>query len=454
MRLPVLDSKRHTAAVRQHWACFWLVEWNTVRNVPLVALLLSFAILNSSEAQGPQLPCASSTACADLAVEAIQRQEYEHAHDLAWRAVQTGPRNDPTLMYLLARTQSLSGRPGDALVMLQRLTAMGFRGEDVETSDDFRRVRSLPQWAQLLETSPPTSIAPRTSTPAAGAARVPAGTPGKPSTSLRIPASVLAPIELAYDAVSARFLVADADSNTLKVVDELAGNAVDLVARDWAAPYHSTAIAIDTRRGDLWAAAVDATANGGSQSRLYKLQLVSGRLLNTVNLPKSAGPTRITDVAVAANALFLLDGLGGRIFSLGAESSTPRLHMKLVGVTSVDSLALAGNEVLYIAHAKGIVRADLNTRTALPLIAVNNADLAGLQSIAWHDGALFGIQASDGGQVAVRIELDRTGKIATAREVLGPATTRAAVMSAGAFYYLSRDGSDGSVIVRKAPTKK
>jgi hypothetical protein len=426
-----------------------------VRNVPLVALLLSFAALNPGEAQGPQLPCASSAACADLAVEAIQRQEYEHAHDLAWRAVQTGRRNDPTLMYLLARTQSLSGRPGDALIMLRRLAAMGFHGEDVETSDDFRRVRSLPQWPQLVETSHTTAVAARPSASGAPAAGATAGTPGKPSTSsLRIPASVLAPIELAYDAVSARFLVADADSNTLKVVDELAGNAVDLVARDWAAPYHSTAIAIDTRRGDLWAAAVDATANGGSQSRLYKLQLVSGRLLNTVNFPKSAGPTRITDLAIAANALYLLDGLAGRIFSLGVESTTPRLHMKLVGVTSVDSLALAGNDVLYIAHAKGILRADLNTRTALPLIAVNNADIAGLQSIAWDDGALYGIQAADDSQVAVRIELDRTGKIAAARAVLGPATTRAAVMSAGVFYYLSRDGRDGGVIVRKAATRK
>jgi hypothetical protein len=438
----------------RHWACFWLVEWKTVRIVPLVALLLSLASIKSNEAQGPQLPCASSAACADLAVEAIQRQEYEHAHDLAWRAVQTGPRNDPALMYLLARTQSLSGRAGDAFVMLRRLAAMGFRGEDVETSDDFRRVRSLPQWPQLLEASPTTSIAPRGGAPARGATGAAVEAPRKPSAAdLRIPASVVAPIALAYDAVSARFLVADADNNTLKVVDELAGNAVDLVTRNWAGPFQSTAIAIDTRRGDLWAAAVDAGANGRPQSRLYKMQLVSGRLLNTVNLPKSAGPTRITDLAIAANTLFLLDDLGGRIFRLGTESTTPRLHMKLVGVSSVHSLAVAGNDVLYIAHAKGILRADLNTRTTLPLIAVN-ADVAGFQSIAWHDGALYGIQAADGRQVAVRIELDHTGKIATAREVLGPATTRAAVMAGGVFYYLSTDGTDGGVIVRKAAAKK
>ncbi len=39
----------------------------------------------------------------------------------AWRAIQKGPKNDPALMLMLARAQSLSGRPGDALVMLERL---------------------------------------------------------------------------------------------------------------------------------------------------------------------------------------------------------------------------------------------------------------------------------------------------------------------------------------------
>ena len=45
---------------------------------------------------------------------------------------------------MLARAQSLSGRPLDALVMLQRLAA-GL-ATDAATSDDFRRVRALPGW--------------------------------------------------------------------------------------------------------------------------------------------------------------------------------------------------------------------------------------------------------------------------------------------------------------------
>ena len=392
--------------------------------------------------------------------EAIGQQQFEQAHDLAWRAVQTGPRNDPMLMYLLARAQSLSGRPKDAFVMLERLAAMGFRGDDVESSDDFRRVRALPEWAQLGAAAdakpiaaPPVPVSKPAVAPKAAPTGAAVGSAASVPKDLRMPASVSAPIELAYDAVSARFVVADDSSNTLKIVDELAGNAVDLVARDWAAPFRSTAIAIDTRRGDLWAAAVDAAAEGGSQSIVYKLQLVSGRQLQTIRLPKSAGATRIVDIAVGSNTIFLLDGLGGRIFSLAPESTTPRLYMRLVGAVSPTAIATADGDVLYVAYAKGLMRADLATRTNLPLLVTSGAEVTGLQSIAWHDGSLFGIQQRDTGEVAVQIQLDRTGKIANSREVLGPAAARAAVVTGDVFYYLGPDDNSGSVVVRKPLAK-
>ncbi|MEZ5288579.1 MAG: hypothetical protein R2712_27985 [Vicinamibacterales bacterium] len=38
---------------------------------------------------------------------------FERAHDRAWRAVQQGPKDDPALLFLLARAQALSGRPED-----------------------------------------------------------------------------------------------------------------------------------------------------------------------------------------------------------------------------------------------------------------------------------------------------------------------------------------------------
>ena len=76
-------------------------------------------------------------------------------------------------MLLLARAQSLSGRPGDALVMLRRLAAMGIE-LNIVNGEDFRRVRALPGWAEVEA-----AIA---AAPAATSAKPSKLPPGEPTT--------------------------------------------------------------------------------------------------------------------------------------------------------------------------------------------------------------------------------------------------------------------------------
>src|SRR5438093_8461533 len=111
----------------------------------IVALLVLLVPLSQSPRDAG---CSEWRDCRQLALAAAERGEYETFHDLAWRAVQIGPPNDPALMYLLARAQARSGRPHDALVMLQRLADMGVPS-DAETNDDFKRTRQLPDWVEV-----------------------------------------------------------------------------------------------------------------------------------------------------------------------------------------------------------------------------------------------------------------------------------------------------------------
>src|SRR5438552_795225 len=139
--------------------------------------------------------CTEWRRCRELARAAADRGEYETFHDLAWRAVQTGPPKNPELMYLLARAQALSGRAHDALVMLQRLAEMGVPS-DAGTSDDFSHVRQLPGWPELavrLERLNRTDsggavAAPATSTSPSPPAPPPPPPPPVPPTSVRDPA--------------------------------------------------------------------------------------------------------------------------------------------------------------------------------------------------------------------------------------------------------------------------
>lgn len=112
----------------------------------LVVLLLS-VVPALAAPQAPPADCATRDTCRAQALIAEAAGDFERFHDLAWRAVQKGKPNDPELMVMLARAMALSGRPGDAIVMLSRLADMGVK---VDTSgDEFRVVRTLKDWPDV-----------------------------------------------------------------------------------------------------------------------------------------------------------------------------------------------------------------------------------------------------------------------------------------------------------------
>src|SRR3989442_6563563 len=197
---------------------------------PLVLLVLSGrsvagppAAFQSSRGGG----CTEWRDCRQLALAAADRGEYETFHDLAWRAVQTGPPKDPALMLLLARAQALSGRPHDALVMIQRLAEMGVPS-DADTNEDFGRTRQLPGWPEVAA-----RIA-RLAHPDSPLAAVAAAASNSPSSvpspeAVRFSTEGFALAGLAYDAVSHRFLFADRLGPKLIVVGAGANHAVGFV---------------------------------------------------------------------------------------------------------------------------------------------------------------------------------------------------------------------------------
>ena len=83
-------------------------------------LLAVLVLLISSQAPSP---CENVEVCRAQALIAHAKGDFESFHDYAWAAYRKAKPNDPELMLLIARAQSLSGRPGDALVMLERVAA-------------------------------------------------------------------------------------------------------------------------------------------------------------------------------------------------------------------------------------------------------------------------------------------------------------------------------------------
>ena len=427
----------------------------------------------------PAPSCADTAECRRLALEAASRGETEAFHDLAWRAVQKGKRNDPDLMLLLARAQSLSGRPGDALVMLTRVIALGVT-PDILTDPDFAGVRALSGWAELeakLAGKPVTAPAGGTPAPAASspASPPPAGAPppaGSTSPSAATsaappPASAAAAspglsfaapgielFALAHDAVSRRFVLGDGTANRLLIVDEVSRNVVPFVGATSAGFLERIAgFAIDSRRGDLWVASTQGD-DGGAQSALHKLQLVSGRPLLAAHAAKDAGPMQFVALAVAGDgtvyALDALPVLGPRVYRLRPGARTFEQVMKLDVPTQAfpaAAIAVADDGVLFVADAAGLIRVDPGTRTAARVKAAEN--LGGFESLAWREGALLGIERVAGSYLVVRIRLDASGTRAQPRQILAASSTAAVGTLVGdAFYYVG-----GDQIIRRVALK-
>jgi sugar lactone lactonase YvrE len=291
----------------------------------LLALVLNLFLTEVQPATCHDVP-----SCRTAALEAKERKDFEAFHDLAWLTYRKGKPDDPELMLLLARAQSLSGRPGDAIVMLERLTARGI-ATDAATSEDFESVRALSRWGGVAPSGAaavaPSREAPpapsRDAKPAPGGEAKPApsreaakAAPRDPSAPLSF-TTLLSPTALAYDAVSKRYLIADREAKRIAVIDESSGH-VSTLAGALARLGEINGIAIDSRQGDLWV--VTSAEEGISLSRL---QLISGREL---------GAARITGVKAPVTGVAFVRGLGvvvsdeqGDIWRVSASGKSVKL---------------------------------------------------------------------------------------------------------------------------------
>jgi hypothetical protein len=446
---------------------------------PLMMTFFSLLLLAMSTVAWAEIPpraqeCREWQECRQLALDAVKREDYNAFHDLAWRTMSLGPRNDPALMLLVARAQSLSGRPHDALVMLQRIASMGV-GTDAATSNDFERVRALPAWAELeakvsgnpaptrvVETKPP-SVAPDPAPPAK-----PESTSGDvrkaDSPAVRIPgrlifaASGLAAVGLAYDAISGRFIVADKNDRRLLVVGERSGHMSSLAGVD-AGFDDVSAFEIDAAEGDLW---VVSSSSRSKSSTLHKLQLISGRVLASIPLSAEEGAARFTDVAVTPQSILALDGEGRRVYRVAKKGRTLEMAARLAA-PECTSLAPAADGVAYAAYDRGILRLDLATRATMvvePAPKMADTALAGLRWIRWYRGSLVAIQGDpDGPFRLVRLRLDENGRRVKSVEVLDDnvavAGPTSAALSGSSVYYLSPAGGppEGQLEVKKIALK-
>jgi hypothetical protein len=240
---------------------------------------------------------------------------------------------------------------------------------------------------------------------------------------------------IAYDGTSRRFLFGDVTGRRLFVVGEGSDRAVDLVRADSAGFEDVRAIAVDSKRGDLWVASSAADGTGGA---IHRLQLISGRTRAKIAVP-GQGPTHLGDLTVSGDGtVFVLDSGTRRLLVLRAGASTVDLLMPLTADQPASIAVDDSGRWVYLAHAEGIARIDARARRASPLMAANGIALTGFESIRLHRDTLVGSQAQpDGSRALVRLQLDRDR-----RGVMAAARIDTPAMSAGEQTAVTISGDD------------
>jgi len=423
--------------------------------IPPLVLLASLAGRSAAFPATFQSPrdvgCTEWRHCRELALAAADRGDYETFHDLAWRAIQTGPPKDPALMYLLARAQALSGRPHDALIMLGRLAEIGVPS-DALTNDDFVRTRQLPGRPDVSARidrlthadSPP--VTPSSAASSSPPSTTPSWAPTLQGSRFPIEGSTLG--GLAYDAVSRRFLFGDRLGRKLVVVGDGMNHAVDFVRADSAGFGDIAALEIDGRRGDLWAVSAGLADGAGA---LHKLQLVSGRPLKSFPIAADPGPVALIDLAVTpAGAVLVLDAAGRQLLVLRPTGTAVERAMRVDAVEPA-SLAAAGDEgIAYVADRDGVSRIDLRARTATRVAAPASVSLDHLERIRWRKQALIAIRVNaDGTRRIIRLTLSASGRAVTRETTVDspvlPAGGRTFVAISGDELVYVVDGSNAAV---------
>lgn len=203
--------------------------------------------------------------------------------------------------------------------------------------------------------------------------------------------------------------------------------APDGATRDVVGPAQDGLLAtlglrVDAARGLLWVASVaapfmehaDDTPDG--TSRLHAFELASGRLRARYELP---GPSLLNDVVVLPDGRAVVtDSVGNALWITGDGRLEPLLPAGTLSDPNGLVVAATG-ALLYVATWHGIVVVDLRDRRAEPLgLPAGATDLAGIDGLYLHDGALVGIQNAVGHPRVVRLPLAAGGRAATRVDVI------------------------------------
>lgn len=186
------------------------------------------------------------------------------------------------------------------------------------------------------------------------------------------------------------------------------------------APRVVVGLRVDTARGQLWAAVADprafsdATVAGGA---LHRFDIATGTLLARYT---SHAPGAFNDLIVTpAGDAFATNTSDGSIWRTVPDSDVLQRFAVAGTAPEANGIAFdAQHGALFVAAAHDIVRIDLASGRAQPLVNTTSHPIGSFDGLYWYAGGLVGIQNGVHPGRVVRLTLDASATTVTRADIL------------------------------------
>jgi hypothetical protein len=361
------------------------------RNPPVLITAL-LAVLSAAPRAAAQDPAAGTRPAApasfDEAFALAQQADYPRLVGALRVALGFAPET-PSLLYHLARAESLAGSPGNAIRALERLATQG-AARDLRADSAFAPLHADPRFAAVERRL------------AEGAAAI-----VRSDSAFVIPDPDFIPEGIAYDPVGQHFLVGSMRAHRVVRVGP-DGAVTDLTPPPGERAGQVIGLRVDAARRRLWAATLEPDslaprfrAGIGGWAALLAYDLDTGRVLDRVPAPDSTRPHLLNDLVVTPDGhVYVTDSEAGALYRLGAGERALQPVPGATGMTYPNGIALAADgSRLFVAHAEGL--------STLALEGHGEGRLERMTApTGVTTGGIDGLYACAGGLLAVQRMLD------------------------------------------------
>ena len=329
-----------------------------------------------------EMPAAAVRELYQGALSAYQKKDYRDYLQKIEAVAAQRPVH-PTFLRRLAGAFALNGRAADAARVLQKMAGLSLYYNALD-DPDFASVRGDPAVqlaARALEALRTRRI-------------------GASAVAWTIHDRLFVPEGVAYDPITRAFFVSSQYRRKIVRVDP-SGSVQDFVTSGRDGIWMVFGIAVDPMRRQLWAVSAAEPAmerytiadeNG---TGVFAFDLRTGALVHRYVLAERSAAHRFDDVTVAGNGrVFASDAGSGAVYTVAPNGTALELFVPPGTIQGPNGLTTTPDgRWLYVSDYAGFIfRVDISSKAIIRLPAPTDAALYGIDGLAWHNGALVGVQ--------------------------------------------------------------